>query len=72
MPYVRSTHRGRLLTNLIPRVLGFSHVVSDDGRFAIVEFLASDTAAFAPLLNDKLIKAFQHGVDKKDDIEKEL
>jgi hypothetical protein len=46
-------------------ILGFSHVVSDDGRFAIVEFLASDPAAFAPLLNDKLINAFQHGVEKR-------
>ncbi|MBZ5724832.1 MAG: hypothetical protein LAP87_07525 [Acidobacteriia bacterium] len=53
-------------------IIAFSHVVSDDGRFAPVEFVAHDWAAFQALFTDKSIKFFEKGKDKKDDIEKEL
>lgn len=53
-------------------IISFSHQVSDDGRFALVEFVARDRAAFEHILKDKSVKVFEKGKDKKDDIEKEL
>ncbi len=50
----------------------YAHQVSDDGRFALVEFVARDRKAFQSILNDKTIKVFEKGKDKKDDIEREL
>jgi hypothetical protein len=46
---------------------------SDDGRYAIVEFVAHDRKALAPILEDaRTVKAFEKGKSKKNDIEKEL
>lgn len=53
-------------------IIGFGFQVSDDGQYALVEFVARDRAAFSEILNDKQLKAFEKGKDKKDDIEKEL
>jgi hypothetical protein len=53
-------------------IMGFSHQVSDDGRFALVEFVARDRSAFQPILNDKTVTVYEKGKDKKDDIEKAL
>jgi hypothetical protein len=36
----------------------FSYVLSDDGKFAIVEFVASDEAAFAEILKDPEVKVY--------------
>jgi hypothetical protein len=53
-------------------IISFSHLVSDDGKFAIVEFVARDGAAFAAIFNDHSLRVFEKGVHKKDDIEAEL
>jgi len=53
-------------------IIAFSHQVSDDGKYALVEFVARDRSAFQAILSDKQIKVFEKGKDKKDDIEKEL
>jgi hypothetical protein len=53
-------------------ILAYSHQISDDGRFALVEFVARDRRAFLAIFNDKTLKVFEKGKDKKDDIEKEL
>jgi hypothetical protein len=53
-------------------IIAFSHIASDDGRYALVEFVARDWSAFNAVLSDKQIKAFRKGKDPKDDIEKEL
>ena len=34
-------------------IIAFNFVTSDDGRFALVEFVARDRAAFAPILADR-------------------
>lgn len=42
------------------RMIGaFSYVLSDDGKKAIVEFVASDEAAFEEILRDPEVKAFR-------------
>lgn len=53
-------------------IVAYSHQVSDDGRFALVEFVARDRKAFQAIFNDKTVKVFEKGKDKKDDLEKEL
>jgi len=53
-------------------ILAYSHQVSDDGKYALVEFVAADRAAFQAILNDKQITVFEKGKASKADIEKEL
>src|SRR2546427_799206 len=53
-------------------ILAYSHQISDDGRFALVEFIAKDRRAFQSIFAYKAIKVFEKGKDKKDDIEREL
>jgi hypothetical protein len=53
-------------------ILAFSQQISDDGKSALLELVAQDRSAFQTVLNDKQIKVFVKGTDKKDDIEKEL
>ena len=53
-------------------IIAFSQQLSDDGKFALVEFVARDRSAFAAILSDKQLKVFEKGKDKKDDVEKEL
>ena len=53
-------------------ILAYSYQTSDDGKYALVEFVAQDPAAFKDILADASIKHFQKGKDKPDDIEKEL
>jgi len=55
-----------------PGIIAYSFQVSDDGKYALTEFVARDRAAFAGILADKQVKVFNKGSDKKDDIEKEL
>src|SRR4051794_26011898 len=35
------------------QIIAFSHQMSDDGRFALVEFVARDRRAFSAILGDK-------------------
>ena len=53
-------------------IMGYSHQVSDDGRFALVEFVARDRSAFQAVFNDKTVTVFEKGKDKKDVIESAL
>jgi hypothetical protein len=53
-------------------IIEYSYQISDDGRFAIVEFVARDRKAFLAILNDKTIKTFEKGKDNRADIEREL
>jgi hypothetical protein len=53
-------------------ILVFSQQISDDGKYALLELVARDRSAFQSILNDRQVKVFIKGTDKKDDIEKEL
>jgi hypothetical protein len=61
-------------------IIGFTHVMSDDGQFALVEFVARDAKAFDHILADINanlnaninVKAFRKGKDKREDIEAEF
>lgn len=53
-------------------IVAFTQQLSDDGKSALIELVALDRSAFQAILNDKQIKVFVKGTDKKDDIEKEL
>ena len=47
-------------------ILAYSYVASDNGKFALVEFVAADRAAFKDLLADTTVKAFLKGRDGLD------
>ena len=53
-------------------IVAFTFQESDDGRSALVGFVARDRAAFKEILEDNRVKAFEKGKHKKDDIEKEF
>ncbi len=53
-------------------ILAYSYQTSDDGKYALVEFVAQDPAAFRDILANASVKHFQKGKDKPEDIEKEL
>ncbi len=52
-------------------ILGFTHVMGDDGT-ALVEYVARDRSAFTPLLADPQLKCFVKGVHKRADLEAEF
>ena len=55
-------------------IIAFHYQLSDDKQFALVEFVAQNRAAFAPILTSNLpnLIVFEKGKHKKEDIEKEL
>ena len=55
-------------------IISFSYQLSDDGKSAIVEFVAVDRKALKAILEDSRLtgKVFERGKDKKEDIEREL
>ena len=55
-------------------IIGFTYQVSDNGKFALVEFVARNRAAFKELLADgnPEVKVFIKGKDKREDIDKEF
>jgi hypothetical protein len=54
-------------------IIGYSWNPSDDGKHAIVEFVARDPRALQGIVSDpRVVIAFAKGKAKKDDIEKEL
>ncbi len=55
-------------------ILAFTYQVSDDGRLALVEFVAADAAAFRGVKEDSRaeVKVFERGKAKRDDIEREF
>jgi hypothetical protein len=56
----------------LPGIIAYMQQISDDGKYALVEYVARDQSALLPILNDKSIKVFVKGKDKKTDIEAEL
>ena len=50
-------------------IVGFSFLPSDDGKSAVVEFVAYQRAAFQAIFNDKSITAFELGFVSKATIE---
>jgi hypothetical protein len=48
-------------------IIGYTYVLSDDGKYALVEFIARDRSAFQAILADKSIKCFVKGRDKLED-----
>jgi hypothetical protein len=50
-------------------ILGFVFEPTDDGKSAVVEFVAQSRAAFSVLLADKTIQVFQRGSASKSSIE---
>lgn len=53
-------------------ILAFQCVTSDDGKFALCEFVAQYGQAFAQLLADPSVKSFLKGRDKIEDAANEL
>jgi hypothetical protein len=53
-------------------IIGYSHVVSDDGKFALVEFVGRDRSAFQTILADQTLKPFIKGVHAQADVETEF
>jgi hypothetical protein len=50
-------------------ILGFTFLPSDDGKFAIVEYVAADRTALKPILADGTLTVYEKGVAKKADVE---
>lgn len=57
-------------------IIAFSYQISDDGKSALVEFVARDHAGLKAILDDKDlrqdVKIFEKGKDNPADIEKEF
>jgi len=55
-------------------IVGFTAHISDDGRFAPVEFVARDRVAFREILADTRaeVKVFEKGKARPEDIEQEF
>jgi hypothetical protein len=55
-------------------IIAFTSVLSDDGRFALVEFVARDRAAFRHIFagRDSRVRIFEKGKSRKADIENEF
>jgi hypothetical protein len=53
-------------------IIAYSHVLSDDKKTALVEFVALQPSAFQAILADKSVKSFRRGQAKKEDVDKEL
>ncbi|MBM3749375.1 MAG: hypothetical protein FJW34_26745 [Acidobacteria bacterium] len=55
-------------------IIAYSFQASDDGRFALVEFVARDRAGFKDILEDRRpeVKVFVKGVARRQDIEAEF
>jgi hypothetical protein len=49
-------------------IIAYSYVPSDDGKFALVEFVARDRAAFKAILADPSVKAFLKGSSQIADV----
>jgi len=53
-------------------IIAFTHVLSDDGKFALCEFVARDRSAFNAILADPTAKSFVKGVHSRADAETEF
>ncbi|MCX6625717.1 MAG: hypothetical protein NTY38_32570 [Acidobacteria bacterium] len=61
-------------SEMAKQVIGFTFILSDDGKSALVEFVARDRSAFTEILNDRRVdtKIWQKSEARKDDVEKEF
>ncbi len=55
-----------------PAIIGYMHIPSDDGKFALVEYVARDMAAFQTIMSDTSLTVFVKGRDSKATIEAAL
>jgi hypothetical protein len=57
-----------------PAIVAFSSVVSDNGQYAVVEFVARDRSAFRAILSEKRadVRVFEKGKARKTDIDTEV
>jgi hypothetical protein len=55
-------------------IIAYHAIPSDDGQYALVEFVAVDRAAFAEILADESLKGkvFEKGKDRREDMEREF
>jgi hypothetical protein len=53
-------------------IIAWQHQLSDDKKFALVEFVATDRSAFTAILADRSVTAFEKGKARGADIELEL
>jgi hypothetical protein len=56
-------------------IIAYTYVLSDDGKFALTEFVVRDQRSFGPILSAASaasIKTFQKGVNTRADIEAEF
>ena len=55
-------------------IIGYHAIPSDDGQYALVEFVAVDRAAFAEILAGESLKGkvFEKGKDRREDMEREF
>lgn len=53
-------------------IIAFTHITSDDGKNALVEFVGGSRAALLPILNDKSVVSFEKAKHSRSEIEKEL
>ena len=53
-------------------IIGFTQVATDDGKFAIVEFVARERKALLPIIADTSITSFEKGTQTQDVIEAAL
>jgi hypothetical protein len=55
-------------------IIAYHAIPSDDGQYALVEFVAVDRAAFAEILTDESLKGkvFEKGRDRRENIEREF
>ncbi|MCW5980887.1 MAG: hypothetical protein KIT09_22590 [Bryobacteraceae bacterium] len=56
------------------QILGYAYEVSDDGQFALVEFVARDRTAFEPIVNSARsdVRAFRKGTARREEVEAEF
>jgi hypothetical protein len=66
LPAARASVSGRT------DILGFIWVPSDDGKSAIVEYVAANKTALQQIYGDKKLKIFEKGKNGKDEIEAEM
>lgn len=54
-------------------IIEYQWTPSDDGRYAVVEFVAKTRAGLMSIMTDaRTLKVFEKGKSKKDEVEKEL
>jgi hypothetical protein len=73
---VEDPHRPLLIPapgTTVSGLISWSWELSDDGKLAIVEFVARDKSVLRPVTtNTRVVRSFEKGKDKQEDIEREV